>query len=114
MTASANVTQCCCMVSTKVCLFVAADGFGAVLRQPPSPKITSPNAISQEATRGVVQRFGKYSTMTKPGIGWIIPGFDEITGSMSLKMQQADVAVETKTKDNVFCNLVVCVMYKVA
>ena len=38
---------------------------------------------------------------------------DAVRGSVSLRIQQLDVACETKTRDNVFVNIVVSVQYQV-
>lgn len=38
---------------------------------------------------------------------------DSVSGAVSLRIQQLDVACETKTKDNVFVNVVVSVQYQV-
>lgn len=38
---------------------------------------------------------------------------DFVSGAVSLRIQQLDVACETKTKDNVFVNVVVSVQYQV-
>ncbi|MDB9778329.1 SPFH domain-containing protein, partial [Polaribacter sp.] len=42
-----------------------------------------------------------------------IPGIQRIAGRLSLKIQQLDVIIETKTKDDVFVKLKVSVQYKV-
>ena len=42
-----------------------------------------------------------------------IPIIDRIAGRINLKIQQLDVIVETKTKDDVFVHLKVSVQYQV-
>ena len=42
-----------------------------------------------------------------------IPFIDQIVGRISLKIQQLDVMIETKTKDNVFVKLKVSVQFQV-
>ena len=42
-----------------------------------------------------------------------IPIIDRIAGKLSLKIQQLDVVIETKTKDDVFVKIKVSVQYKV-
>ena len=37
---------------------------------------------------------------------------EEVAGKLSMRVQQLDVAVETKTRDNVFVTLVVSVQYQ--
>ncbi len=61
----------------------------------------------------VVQRFGKFHSIRQAGLQFKIPIFDSIAGRMSLKIQQLDVNVETKTKDDVFVGLKVSVQFKV-
>jgi len=61
----------------------------------------------------VIQRFGKYQTISFAGFHFKIPLVDQKAGTISLKVQQLDVKVETKTKDNVFVHLQVSVQYNV-
>ncbi|KAF3444752.1 hypothetical protein FNV43_RR14445 [Rhamnella rubrinervis] len=60
------------------------------------------------------ERFGKFSAVLKPGchcLPWIC-GY-QLAGHLSLRLQQLDVRCETKTKDNVFVNVVASVQYHV-
>ncbi|HMI06560.1 MAG TPA: SPFH domain-containing protein, partial [Flavobacterium sp.] len=50
----------------------------------------------------VVERFGKFLSVRNSGLQLKIPLFDRIAGRVNLKIQQLDVIIETKTKDNVF------------
>ncbi len=61
----------------------------------------------------IIERFGKYHRIAKSGLHFKIPFIDTISNKISLRIQQLDVSVETKTKDNVFVNLVVSVQYRV-
>jgi len=61
----------------------------------------------------VIERFGKYHRIAKSGLHFKIPIVDRISNKLSLKINQLNVSVETKTKDNVFVNLVVAVQYRV-
>ena len=61
----------------------------------------------------VIERFGKFRCIAHPGLRWKIPFIDEIVAQLSLRINQLDVSVETKTLDNVFVNVVVAVQYKV-
>lgn len=67
----------------------------------------------KQRTAVVIERFGKFHRVTLAGLRWRIPVFDKIATRLSLKIQQLDVRVETKTKDNVFVNVVVSVQYHV-
>ena len=66
-----------------------------------------------EQTAYVIERFGKFVKIASPGLGFIIPFIDRKAAIMNLRIQQLDVTIETKTKDNVFVNLQVSVQYAV-
>jgi regulator of protease activity HflC (stomatin/prohibitin superfamily) len=69
--------------------------------------------IVQQQTCAIIERFGKFLRTAEPGLCWRIPGIDNILVRLSFRIHQLDVAVETKTLDNVFVNVVVAVQYKV-
>jgi regulator of protease activity HflC (stomatin/prohibitin superfamily) len=69
--------------------------------------------IVTEATAVVLERLGKFNRIAGPGFGLIIPFLDRKAATINLRVQQLDVTVETKTKDNVFVNLQVSVQFKV-
>jgi regulator of protease activity HflC (stomatin/prohibitin superfamily) len=61
----------------------------------------------------IIERFGKFLSIRQSGLHFKIPFVDRIAGRMSLKIQQLDVLIETKTKDDVFVKLKVSVQFKV-
>jgi len=65
----------------------------------------------EQRTVGVVQRLGKFVREAGPGIHLKWPIIEHVAGRVNLRVQQLDVAVDTKTDDNVFVNLVVAVQY---
>jgi regulator of protease activity HflC (stomatin/prohibitin superfamily) len=67
----------------------------------------------QQQTSALVERFGKFKKVASAGLNAKIPFVDKIIGRVSLRVQQLDVRVETKTKDNVFVFVVVSVQYYV-
>ena len=67
----------------------------------------------KQQTAAIIERFGKYHSVRQSGLHLKIPLVDRIAGRLSLKIQQLDVIVETKTKDDVFVKLKVSVQYKV-
>ncbi len=67
----------------------------------------------KQQTAVIVERFGKFHSIRQPGLNFKIPFLDRIAGRVSLKIQQLDVIVETKTKDDVFVRLKVSVQYKI-
>lgn len=67
----------------------------------------------KQQSAAVIERFGKFTAISQSGLRFKIPIVDRIAGRLSLKIQQLDVIVETKTKDDVFVRLKVSVQYKV-
>ena len=67
--------------------------------------------IIKQQTAGIVQRLGKFERVAFAGFHIKIPFIDQVTGKVNLKVQQLDVNVETKTKDDVFVHLKVSVQY---
>ncbi len=67
----------------------------------------------RQQTAAVVERFGRFNKISGAGLNFKIPLIDLIAGRLSLRVQQLDVRVETKTKDNVFVVVVVSVQYHV-
>ncbi|MEG0916828.1 MAG: SPFH domain-containing protein, partial [Myroides sp.] len=61
----------------------------------------------------IVERFGKYHSIRNSGLHIKIPLVDRIAGRLNLRIQQLDVIIETKTKDNVFVKMKVSVQFKV-
>jgi regulator of protease activity HflC (stomatin/prohibitin superfamily) len=69
--------------------------------------------IVKQQTAAIVERFGKFQSVRQSGLQIKIPLVDRISGRLSLKIQQLDVIIETKTLDDVFVRLKVSVQYKV-
>ncbi len=69
--------------------------------------------IVKQQTAFIVERFGKFQSVRHAGFQLKVPFVDRVAGKLSLKVQQLDVVVETKTKDDVFVKLKVSVQYVV-
>ena len=69
--------------------------------------------IVKQQSAAVVERFGKFVSVRHSGLQIKIPVVDRVAGRLSLRIQQLDVVVETKTKDDVFVKVKVSVQYKV-
>ena len=69
--------------------------------------------VVRQQTSAIVERFGKFVSVRQSGLQLKIPIIDSIAGRLSLRIQQLDVVVETKTKDDVFVRLKVSVQFKV-
>jgi len=69
--------------------------------------------IVKQQSAAVVERFGKFVSVRQSGLQLKVPIIDNVAGRLSLRIQQLDVVVETKTKDDVFVKLKVSVQFKV-
>ncbi|RED48977.1 SPFH domain-containing protein [Seonamhaeicola aphaedonensis] len=69
--------------------------------------------IVKQQTAAIIERFGRFQSIRHSGLQLKIPLVDRISGKVSLKIQQLDVIVETKTLDDVFVKLKVSVQYLV-
>lgn len=69
--------------------------------------------IVKQQTATIIERFGRYQSIRQSGLQMKIPLVDRIAGRLTLKIQQLDVLIETKTLDDVFVKLKVSVQYLV-
>ncbi len=69
--------------------------------------------IVKQQTAAIIERFGKFHSIRQSGLQLKIPVLDRVAGRLSLKIQQLDVLVETKTLDDVFVRIKVSVQFKV-
>jgi len=61
---------------------------------------------------GLIERFGKFKRVARAGLNIKLPLIEQVK-YQSLRIQQLDVDVSTKTKDNVFVTIQVSVQYRV-
>lgn len=69
--------------------------------------------VVKQQTAAIIERFGRFHKIRQSGLNMKIPLVDKVAGRLSLKIQQLDVLVETKTLDDVFVKLKVSVQYMV-
>ncbi|TPN87840.1 SPFH domain-containing protein [Aquimarina algicola] len=67
----------------------------------------------KQQTSVIIERFGKFLSTRNSGLHFKIPMIDRIAGRVNLRIQQLDVIVETKTKDDVFVRLKISVQFQV-
>ncbi len=87
-------------------LFIPIIFFGLII-------LISAFFVVKQQTSAIIERFGKFHKISPSGLHMKIPLIDKIAGRLSLKIQQLDVIIETKTLDDVFVKLKVSVQYKV-
>lgn len=69
--------------------------------------------LVKQQTSALIERFGRFHSVRNSGLQLKIPLVDRISGRINLKIQQLDVIVETKTKDDVFVRLKISVQFEV-
>ena len=67
----------------------------------------------ETAQVAIVQRLGKFARVAGPGLNWKTPFLETVVQRLSMKVQQFEVQVETKTQDNVFVQIPVSIQYKI-
>ncbi|VFQ76504.1 unnamed protein product [Cuscuta campestris] len=66
-----------------------------------------------QSTVAIKEHFGKYEDVLEPGchcVPWFLGS--QVAGHLSLRVQQVEVRCETKSKDNVFVNVVASIQYR--
>ncbi|HXP85332.1 MAG TPA: SPFH domain-containing protein [Bryobacteraceae bacterium] len=61
----------------------------------------------------VVTRFGKFVRAAEPGLNWKTPFLEAVAGTISLRVNQITLTVETKTRDNVFVTIPISIQNRV-
>jgi len=68
----------------------------------------------QQQERAIIERFGKFHRVARPGLNFKIPIVDQIAGRITHRVRELEITVESKTKDDVFVDLLVAVQFFVA
>lgn len=69
--------------------------------------------LVRQQSAAIMERFGRFHSVRNSGLQLKIPFIDRVAARINLRIQQLDVIVETKTKDDVFVRLKVSVQFKV-
>ncbi len=67
----------------------------------------------QQQTHAVVERFGRFRKISPPGLNFKWPIFESIAGRVGHRLQELEIKVESKTKDDVFVDILIAVQYYV-
>ena len=59
----------------------------------------------KQQTAVVIERFGKFTSIRNSGLQLKIPIIDRVAGRVNLRIQQLDVLIDSKIKDNVFIKM---------
>ena len=69
--------------------------------------------LVEQAQVAMIERFGRFDRIARAGLNTKIPLIERRAGRLSMRVQQLNVKIETKTQDNVFVDVVVSVQYHV-
>ncbi|CAN4120048.1 unnamed protein product [Withania somnifera] len=68
----------------------------------------------EQASVGVVEKWGRFHRLAEPGLHFFNPLAGEcLSGILSTRICSLDVKIETKTKDNVFVQMLCSIQYRV-
>ncbi|RMF72528.1 MAG: SPFH domain-containing protein [Planctomycetota bacterium] len=67
----------------------------------------------EQQTRAIVQRLGKFHKVCGPGLNFKLPLLDTIAGRVTHRVRELEINVETKTKDDVFVDVLIAVQFYV-
>ncbi len=67
--------------------------------------------LVRQQTFAIVERWGKFNKVVGPGIHVKVPIMDRVAGKVSIRVQELNVSIKTKTNDNVFVDLLIAVQY---
>lgn len=65
----------------------------------------------EQQTKAIVERFGKFNKVAHPGLNFKIPLIDKVAGRITHRVRELEVKVESKTKDDVFVDLLIAVQF---
>src|SRR5262249_7029378 len=65
----------------------------------------------EQQTRAIVERFGKFLKIAGPGLNFKLPFFDRIAGRVTHRVRELEIKVESKTKDDVFVDILIAVQF---
>ncbi len=65
----------------------------------------------KQQTFALIERWGKFNRVVGPGLHVKVPIMDKVAGRVSIRVQELNVSIKTKTNDNVFVDLLIAVQY---
>lgn len=65
----------------------------------------------KQQTRALVERLGRFQRIGEPGLNFKIPLIDSVAGRITHRVRELEIKVESKTKDDVFVDLLIAVQF---
>jgi len=69
--------------------------------------------VTSTGTVKIVEECGKFKRIARPGLECLVPCVHNVSGTISMRLQQMEVSCETKSKDNVFITMRISIQYQV-
>ncbi|XP_031495552.1 hypersensitive-induced response protein 4 [Nymphaea colorata] len=67
-----------------------------------------------QASVGIIERWGRFERLAEPGLHFVNPFIGQcLAGVLSTRLSYIDVRIETKTKDNVFVQILCSIQYRI-
>jgi len=67
----------------------------------------------EQQTHAVVERFRKFEKICGPGLNFKVPLIDAVAGRITHRVRELEINVESKTKDDVFVDIMIAVQFYV-
>ena len=67
----------------------------------------------EQQTRAIVERFGKCQRIASPGLNFKVPMIDRVAARVTHRVRELEIKVESKTRDDVFVDLLIAVQFYV-
>lgn len=67
--------------------------------------------IVEQQTHAIVERLGKFCCIAPPGLNFKIPLLDRVAARVTHRVRELEIKVESKTKDDVFVDLLIAVQF---
>ena len=65
----------------------------------------------EQQTRAIVERWGRFHKVAQPGLRYKVPVMDRVAGRVTHRVRELEITVESKTKDDVFVDLLIAVQF---
>ena len=65
----------------------------------------------EQQTRAIVERFGRFVRTAGPGLHFKMPLIDRVAGRVTHRVRELEITVESKTRDDVFCDILIAVQF---
>ncbi|MFO0972583.1 MAG: SPFH domain-containing protein [Phycisphaerae bacterium] len=65
----------------------------------------------EQQTHAIIERFGRFHSVVGPGLHFRVPVVDRVSGRVTHRVRELEIKVESKTKDDVFVDLLIAVQF---